>query len=209
MLAGTLASLVGLLLLPAAWASQGKNTATGPELEARLLKALAEAKTEALATLAGDVQRLTAKQRKNLTFRLRPGAVEFRFLGECPGHRDVEFVLANKNRDYEALLVISQADLERADRLWKVVRQLAKAGQLSALEFKLLFVDKGQARLEDLEDVFHKIDAKKRKDYYVRFLEWEDDGLRIRDTDMDPALVPAVRQPAQIVIVVRPAFLDQ
>jgi Ankyrin repeats (3 copies)/Ankyrin repeats (many copies) len=184
-----------------------KNQSSPAELEANLLKALADGKATATEELAADILRLSDQQRRGLKFRVRPNVMEFRFDGQCPGHHSVEFLLSNKNRDYESLLVLDKTELERAARLWQVVRQLAKAGHPPALEFKLLFVEKGQARMEDLQNVFHKIDFKKQKDYYVRFLEWEDDGLRIRDPDIDPATAPKGRQNAQMLIIVRPTHI--
>jgi hypothetical protein len=183
---------------------QDEKKPSPAEFEARLLKALADDNAPATEELAADIARLSDQQRRGLKFRVRPNAMEFRFDGQSPGHASVEFLLSNQNRAYESLLVLDKAELERVARLWQVVRQLAKAGHAPALEFKLLFVEKGQARIEDLQNVFHKINFKNQQDYFVRFLAWEEDGLRIRDAEMDHATAPRGKQNAQMIIILRP-----
>jgi len=205
MLLRTGLGLLGCVLIPSSGIAQiGK----GSELEARLIQALGDARADPIHALAKDVQRLTEEQRRTLPFRVRPGAVEFRFQGDCPGHTNVEFVLSNKFFEYESLLVVNKADLERAGRMWKAIQQLAKAQQTPAMEFKLVFVQKGQARVEDLQNVFHKVDFKAQKDFYWRSLSWQDEGLRIDNSAMDPALVPTTPQRAEVIVIVRAKFLN-
>jgi ankyrin repeat protein len=187
------------------------------DLEARLRKALGDSKREAIDELAREVGKLKEEDRRKLPFRVRPGSVEFRFRGECPGHTDsVEFVVSNKNGDYESLLVLSKTELERFEQLWKVIEHLARSGQLKnvatkkhyglplrepALEANLLHVAMGQARLENLNNILLK--------KVGGYLSWEEDGLRLEgDRNMDKALVPSTRQPAELLVVVRPTFLN-
>ena len=194
--------LAFLLLTPSAPAQDKTRPQQSPaELESRLLKAMAAPKPDSFRDLAKNICRLTKGQRRALNFRLRPGVVEFRFSGECPGHtdRNVEFIVSNKNRDYESLLVLDKGELERAKRVWKVFKQLSKAGQTAVVEFKILWVENKKARYEDLYDVFRK----KRKTDYRRYLEWEEDGLRIPNIAMDLATVPLMRQPAQMILILR------
>ena len=176
-------------------------------LEVKLLKALAECKRGAIERVAADILLLSDEQRRDLRFRLRPGAVEFRFAGRCPGHEDVEFLLSNQNRGYESLLVVGKAELERAEKVWKAAK-LARATLPPFLELKLLWMDKDEIRCEDLQDAFRKTDPNQRTKQYFRRLSWEDDGLRIPNIPLDPAAVPRADQTAQMLIILRPAFLD-
>ena len=224
-------SLVAVMLMvPAAVAGdekidaqtrkQGKAVQVAAHLEAQVLRALSEANAKAVDALADDVAWLKAADRQTLPFRLRPGAVEFRFQGECPGHTGyVEFIVSNKNRDYESLLVLDKTELQRFERLWKVVEQLAGAKQLKnvkhrkghgmtirepALELSLMYAVKGEPRIESLDSIFLK------SGWGAKAELAEDDGLWIEDDrHLDKTLVPSTRQPGQIIVVVRPAFLNK
>ncbi|HMF15849.1 MAG TPA: hypothetical protein VKE98_01525 [Gemmataceae bacterium] len=177
------------------------------ELEAKLLKALADRNRSRIARVAADILCLSDEQRRSLKFRVRPGAVEFRFVGRCPGHEDVEFLLSNQNRAYESLLVLEKAELTRAEKVWKAAK-LARATLPPFLQLKLLWMDKDKIRCEDLQDAFRKTDPNQRTKQYFSRLSWEDDGLRIPNIPLDPAAVPHTDQTAQILIILRPAFLD-
>jgi hypothetical protein len=198
-------------------AQTGEAHPRAPKLEARLLKALGDLNKETIGELAKEVGRLEEEDRRLLPFRVRTGSVEFRFSGECPGHPEyVEFVVSSKNRDYESLLVLSKAELQRSEQVWKVVERLAKAGELKsvaykkflgvsprepALQLNLVFVVKGQARSENLDNLLLKKEG--------AYLDWEEDGARLNgDRKLDRALVPPMRQPAQLIVIVRPAFLN-
>jgi hypothetical protein len=202
-----LAPLCVLVFVPVTLPQDEKKLPSLGEIEARLLKAICDRKSSDIEALASDIRLLGDQQRHGLKIRVRPTAVEFRFDGECPGHDSVEFLLSNKNRDYESLLIVSKTELERVAQVWQTVQQLVKAGQPPGLEFKLVFMEKGRPRIEDLQNVFWKIDFRERKNDFVRSLEWGDDGLRIREPDMDPATVPRQRQDGQMIVILRPTFL--
>jgi hypothetical protein len=202
-LTGTIALLGMLVFVLPLW-SQEKQPAAG-KLEARLLKALGEGKVAAIKAVSEDIQRLSEDQRRGLAFRVRPDAIEFRFVGHCPGHGRAEFLLSNKFREYESLLVLAPRELARAKKVWKAA-QRAKATRPPALGFKLLWTEKGKARCEDLEDALRMIDPKERHGGYYQRLEWEDHGLRIPNVKFDPVTVPGSAQPAQMLLILRPAF---
>src|SRR5262249_28756352 len=143
--------------------------------------------------------------------RIRTDAVEFRFRGDFPGKElagpYIEFLLSGADQAYESLFLIDKKENERLQRVWKTVRNLSEADKRVALTFKLAWADKGGAYVEDVEDILRTVDAETR-DAALRGLAIEADGLRIDNVKIDPATVPAVRQPAQMLIVIRPAFLE-
>jgi hypothetical protein len=208
MLFRTLLLLACSLLLCSLALAQQQDKPQPAKLEAKLLKAIADGQSSAIEAVGADILRLSEEERRELPFRVRPGAVEFRFRGTCPRHTSVEFLLSNKNRHYESLLVLEKAEFERAEKVWKVAKR-AKATRPPLLEFKLLWREKDEARCEDLDDVFRKIKPKERQNSHYRWLEWEDDGLRIPNISVDPAAQPRKAQAAQMLMVLRPGFLSK
>jgi hypothetical protein len=182
------------------------------DLEARTLSALHARDAKAVRAVALAINALSDAERRRLPMRIRSDAVELRVRGEFPGKDlagpDIEFLLSLPDRAYESLFLIDKKENERLQRLWKSVRHLSEADKRVALTFKLAWADKGGAYVEDVEDILRTVDAK-ASDAALRGLVIEPDGLRIDNVKIDPATLPAVRQPAQMLIVFRPAFLEK
>ncbi len=199
---------VCLLVLSAAASGQQPDRPDPADLEEKLLKAIGQRQSAVVEEVGAQLVRLNEDQRRALRFRVRPGVVEFRFRGISPGHSDIEFLLSNKNRDYESLLVLDKTKFARAGRVWTAAKGAKLIGP-PFVEFKLVWVEKGEPRTESLEDVFRKFVAKEGQDRYYRHFEWEDDGLRIPNIPVDPAAVPKAGQVAEMLVILRPAFLSK
>lgn len=208
MLSGKLLLPVCLFILASPVWAQKKSALEPAELEAKLLTAVTVGKGDAVEAVGAAITQLSEEQRRGLKFRVRPGEVEFRFGGFCPSHETVEFLLSNRIRDYESLLVLDEAELERAAKVWKAATR-AKATQPPFVQFKLLWMEKDKARCEDLEDAFRKVAPRQRKELFYPRLRWEDDGLRIPNIALDRAAVPQTAQAAQVLVILRPAFLNK
>src|SRR5262249_1769640 len=83
--------------------------------------------------LAAGFRKLPAKSRGELPLRVREDAVEFTFRGEFPGDKFpwvmLEYLISPGERDYECLLVASDAELKRADVLGPFFKKHAGVGR--------------------------------------------------------------------------------
>src|SRR5262249_4003827 len=208
----TIATLVSWLCVAQA-APHGKGAAVpARDIEARTLSALQERDAKAVRAVALAINSLGDAERRRLPIRIRTDAVEFRFRGDFPGKElagpYIEFLLSHPDRAYESLFLIDKTENERLQRLGKAVRDLSKAEKHVALTFKLAWADKGGAHVEDVEDILRLVDAQARE-AALRALAIGPDGLRIDNVKIDPAALPLVRQPSQMLIIIRPAFLEK
>lgn len=172
---------------------------SAPKLEARALKAVGDRDEAALEGIAADIARLKENERRGLRFRVRPEAIEFRFKGQSQGQTYIEFILSNKFRDYESLLVLDETELAR---LVKLANGINQRKEKPSFEFRLLWSEKNIARSEDLFDVLGKIDFKERRKRQYPSLQWSEEGLRIDNVEVDAVFVPAAKQVAEMLVIV-------
>lgn len=178
----------------------------GPaSIEARAVQALGEGKFRTLRALAAEIAELKPAKRSELPIRIRADVVEFRFRGEAPGERltpdMLEYVVSDASKDYETLLIVGKAELDRALRLGQALADLTKRGRRPALEVKLAWVENGQPRVEDLRDIFRLVDADQADDFLDR-LAPKSAGLEAFNLKADPTALPAKRGPAEVIITI-------
>ena len=49
----------------------------------------------------------------------------------------------------------------------------------------------------------------KRDEWYYKWIKWEDTGLRIPEVEFDKVTMPRSAQPAQMFLILRPAFYQK
>src|SRR5262249_28102372 len=79
-------------------------------------------------------------------------------------------VISNRDKDYESLLVAGREELDRLKRLGQALAALKKAGKRASLEYKLVWVDKGQARVEDLQSIVGLLEDAKRNEFLAQLV---------------------------------------
>ena len=179
----------------------------GAVIEAGVLRAISTGSLNRLQAAAEDVRDLKPAQRTQLPLRIRPDRVEFRFRGEYPGgesvHEMLEYVISNRDKDYESLLVAGREELDRLKKLGQALAALKKAGKQASLEYRLVWVDKGQARVEDLQSIVGLLEEAKRNEFLAQlgFNEYGVGGQM--NVKADPAVLPARHTAAELLLTVR------
>jgi hypothetical protein len=193
------------------------------ELEAWLLLALYDRSRPAVRKLAAEIAALDLAARRSLNIRVRDDAVEFRFVGEFPGAHhlgdgsgsgEVEFILSEsrlsgsvRSRCYQSLCLVDEAGLERLEAVWTAVKRVIDVDKAPPVEFRLLWTEDGGSRSEDLLDVCRLEEPKRHADC-LRDLKFARGGLRTCRFRVDLAALPKSPQAVQVLVVIRPAFLD-
>jgi hypothetical protein len=176
-------------------------------IETRVLRAISTGSLHRLQAAAEDVRDLKPAERAQLPFRIRPEAVEFRFRGEYPGgesvHEMLEYVISNRDKDYESLLVAGREELDRLKKLGQALAALKKAGKQASLEYRLVWVDKDQAHVEDLQSIVGLLQDAKRNEFLAQ-IGFNEYGLGGEmNVKADPALLPTRRTAAELLLTVR------
>jgi hypothetical protein len=192
------------LLWPVAPADGAPKAATAGAMEEAVLKALAEGKRNWLAALVEDVKDLPVEQRKQMAFRLRSDAVEFRFRGEYPADKvsldGLEYVASKAGeKDYESMLDVGPDELKRLLKLGAAVKQFGK-GKRVPMEVRMAWVEDGRPRVEALGDILR---LEPRQKEFLADLNFNEFGLLAFNAKADPAALPAKRVPAEVTVTIK------
>lgn len=203
-LRGAALFVLALLAVPAGAAPPGPPAA---ELEARARKALEVGDAAALRALAEEVGKLAPEARRRLPLRVREGAVEFVFRGEFRGDQFspemLEYLVSVPDKDYESLLVVRAAELERVAALRPYFRTRAGEGRRKWWSARLVWAEGGTPHSADLRDLLAPLPVKERE----RFL----DQLGVNTAGLggdqnvrsDPGALPRKRVPAVLLLTLR------
>lgn len=188
---------------PAVPGQEKKPAVNAEEVELRALLALRAGKPQALEALAEVIRGLDEATRRDLTVRVRPGAVEFRFRGDFPGNEFrpemLEYVIAPAGeRDYETLLAVGPPEAARLKRLAEALPPGAKTPPLQVV---LTWSEGERPRAEDLRDIIRLETPQNRRDFLAR-LEFMSSGLGAFNVKADTATLPSKRMPAEVLIAV-------
>src|SRR5262249_49611054 len=125
-------------------------------VEAAVLRALATGSFARLKAAGEDAHDLGPARRAKLPLRVRPDGVEFRFRGDYPGgspFQMLEYLASVPEKDYESMLVLTPAEMERLKKLGQALADLKKAGRRAELQYKLVWAEGDRARVEDVRDM--------------------------------------------------------
>ena len=115
----------------------------------------------------------------------------------------LEYVISNRDKDYESLLVAGRDELDRLKKLGQALAALKKAGKQASLEYRLVWVDKGQARVEDLQSIVGLLEEAKRNEFLAQ-LGFNEYGLGGEmNVKADHAVLPPSRTAAELLLTVR------
>jgi hypothetical protein len=200
----------GVLLLWAAcplFAQEPEAPAKKEVVERQALRALGAGQVKRLQTVAASIRALKPADRAQLPFRVRPDGVEFRFHGEFPAdrlRRDIlEYVISDPGHSHESLLVVRPAEQARLKKVGEALAALKKAGKRASLEYKLVWTEKTQARVEDLQDIVGGLSDASRK-AFLNQLGVNQFGLGgTMNVKADSAFLPSRRTSAAVLLIIR------
>lgn len=203
-------AVLGVLLLSAACpvrAQKPDERKEEADIEAQVLKALSTGSLIRLQAAAEDARDLKPDQPSRLKLQVRPGSIEFRFRGEFPADKvsleGVEYLASSAAKDYESLLVVGPEELARLKKVGEALAALKKAGKQAVLEYKLIWVEDKRARVEDLQKIMGLLEDAERKRFFEQ-LRFNEHGLGgSLNTKADPAVLPARRIAAELLLTVR------
>jgi hypothetical protein len=139
--------------------------------ESRAVAALAAGDQPSLRALAEEYRKLSAQDRGKLQVRIREDAVEFAFRGEFPGDKTpwgiLEYLASVPGKDYESLLVVSEAELKRVQALGPFFEKQPPKGRGKLLSARLVWVEDGKPESISLADLLASLKAEERE----RFLD--------------------------------------
>jgi hypothetical protein len=143
-------------------------------LEARVISAVVEDRPKLLAALVEEIQALPAEQKDKLPFRVYREALEMRFEGvlSTAFSRDfLEYLVSVRQKDYETLVVVGEADIQRLSSAQKLFE--ARKDGAPMYRFQLAWSEDGEARVEDLRDIIATADPKLQQRFLneLRILE--------------------------------------
>jgi hypothetical protein len=200
--------LAGVLSLMA-----GQSIAQPPDkpvvksaIESKALRALGTGQLNELQTVAKDIRALKPAEQTKLPLRIRPDGIEFRFRGEFPADparlKILEYILSDHSKAYESLFVIDAAELARLKKVGEALAAVKKAGKRAVLEYKLVWVEKGQARVEDLQDILSLLTDARRK-ALLEQLGFKESGLGgSMNVKVDASLLPTARTAGELLLAV-------
>jgi hypothetical protein len=137
--------------------------------ESRGIDALATGNQKALRLLAEEYIKLTPADRGKLPVRIRDDAIEFAFHGEFPGDKTpwsmLEYLASVSGKDYETLLVVSEAELMRVQTLRPFFDKQPQKGRGKLLSARLTWVEDGRPGSVDLVDLLAPLKAVEREQF--------------------------------------------
>jgi hypothetical protein len=178
-----------------------------PKWEARALTALAAGDRKALAALADEFRKLPAGERLALPLRVRDDSVELAFRGEFPADKSpggmLEYLASSRDKDYESLLVVPEAERKRLQALRPVFAKRAGEGRRKWWSARLVWAEGAEPRSADVADLLLLLKPKER-DRFRDNITVLDAGLGgDMNVEADPAALPRKRVPAVLLLTLR------
>jgi hypothetical protein len=175
--------------------------------ESRAVAALADGDQQVLRSLAEEYRRLSPQDRGKLPVHIRADAVEFAFRGYFPGNLSpwgmLEYLASGPGKDYEALLVVPEAELKRVQALRPFFRQEPKKGRGKLWSARLAWVEDGKPESVCLTDLiaFLKVQEQER---FLDQIVVNSAGLGGDvNVEADAAHLPRKRVPALLLLTLR------
>jgi hypothetical protein len=197
-----LSCLVSLLIC-----ASGTTAEPDTNWESRAIAALAAGDQKALQSLAEKYRALLPGERGKLPVRIRGDAVEFAFRGEFPGDQTpwtiLEYLASGSGKDYESLLVVSKAELERLQALRPLFPKQPGKGHGKLWSARLAWVEDGQPASASLADLLAPLTLEER-DRFVDQIGVDSAGLGgSLNIAADPAGLPRKRVPALLLLTLQ------
>jgi hypothetical protein len=196
-----LSCLVALLVVRA------RSEEPAPKWEGRALAALSAGDQKTLRSLAEEYRRLPLPERSKLPVRIRAGEVEFTFRGKFPGDRTpwvlLEYLASDPGKDYESLLVVSEAELKRIQALDLFFHKQAEKGRGKLWSARLVWAEDGQPESLGLMDLLAPLKADER-DRFLDQIDVNSFGLGgTMNVYADPDRLPRKRVPALLLLTIQ------
>jgi hypothetical protein len=187
--------------------ASGRAEGPGPDWEGRAIAALAAGDAKALRSLAEEYRRLPPADRGKLPVRIREASVEFAFRGELPGDQSpwgmLEYLASGPGKDYESLLVVSEAERKRAQALQRFFDKQPRKGRGKLWSARLVWALEGKPESASLTDLLAPLKPEERERFRDQ-IEVNSAGLGgSLNVEADPARLPRKRTPALLLLTIR------
>jgi hypothetical protein len=178
-----------------------------PKIEARALETLEKGDRAALRSLAAEFGKLPAEARRDLPLRVREDSVEFAFRGEFRGDQFsaemLEYLVSGPGKDYESLLVVPAAELERVQTLRRFFEKRAGEGRRMWWTAQLIWTEEAAPRAIDLRDLLIHL-GKKERDQFLDQLHVNSAGLGgSMNVNSEAGVLPRTRVPGRLLLTIR------
>jgi hypothetical protein len=178
-----------------------------PEWEANARQALVAGDAKALRQLAAEYRKLAPEVRTVLPVRIRDDAVEFAFRGEFRGDQYsvemLEYLVSGPGKDYETLVVASDAEQQRVQALRSVFEGRTREGHGQTWSARLVWVDGETPHGIDLADLLLPATSAERTEFLDR-LGVNEFGLGgSTNVKTDAGVLPRKRVPVRLYLTVR------
>ncbi|HJZ94748.1 MAG TPA: hypothetical protein VKE40_28035 [Gemmataceae bacterium] len=175
--------------------------------EERAVAALAAEDRKALKFLAEDFQKLTPDARRDLPLRIREDSVEFAFRGEFPADKEpwkmLEYMVCDRGRDYETLLVAPDAELPRVEAMRPFFKKHSGEGRRHWWSARLVWAEAETPQSVELADLLAGLEPVER-DRFRDELSPNGIGLGCgTNVKADIAALPRKRVPALLLLTLR------
>jgi hypothetical protein len=202
----TLAFVLSCLVFPLAGVAT-RAEQPDSKWEGRGIAALVAGDPKALQALAEGYRLLPPGERGHLPVRIRADAVEFAFRGHFPGDQSpwgmLEYLASGSGKDYESLLVVSEAEQKRVQALRPFFQKYPEKGRGKLWSARLTWVEDGKPNSTDLADLLAPLSANERERFRDQ-IEVNSAGLGgSLNVVADPARLPRKRTPALLQLTIR------
>jgi hypothetical protein len=181
--------------------------AADPDWENRGIAALAAGDAKALKALAEEYRKLAPRDRAKLPVRIREDAVEFAFRGEFPGDQSpwnlLEYLASSPGKEYESLLIISDAEQRRIQALSPFFEKQPEKGRGKWLSAQLAWVEDGRPDSVSLSDLLIPLKATERERFLDQLVVASAGLGGDLNVEADSARLPRKRVPALLLVTVR------
>jgi hypothetical protein len=196
-----------LCCLVASPGASGRAEGPGLDWERPAIAALADGNAKALRSLAEAYRGLPPGDRAKLPVRIHEDAVEFVFRGEFPGDQSpwgmLEYLASGPGKDYESLLVVSEAELKRTQALRRLFKPRPQKGRGKLWSARLVWALDGKPESVNLTDLLAPLKPEERERFRDQ-IEVNSAGLGgSLNVQADPACLPRKRVPALLLLTVR------
>ena len=147
-------TLLFLCLVAAFWTPAVARAAEPATLESRVIRAVIDNRPKLVAALVEELQALPAGERGKLPFRIYRESFEMRFdgvLSTAFSPDFLEYLVSARQKDYESLVVVGEADIARLTSAQKLFE--ARKDGSPIYRFQLAWSEDGQARVENIRDI--------------------------------------------------------